>query len=90
MSPLWRLLELSGPAILLLSPQPLYYDVGICIFSCARYVRLETDRRITGFIFLVAFVSVAVAFRDLFLAQPIFVLLIAVFFYLSHEKTRGI
>ncbi|MFN8389281.1 MAG: glycosyltransferase family 87 protein [Bdellovibrionota bacterium] len=41
-----------APAVALLSPHTLFYDVGLCVFPIARYFDLRTDRRAAVFLLL--------------------------------------
>lgn len=81
----WRLLELSAPAILLISPQPLFYDLGICVFSLGRYVSLDADRTITRFMLLCLFIATATALRNFFPIQPIFLVVMGIYLFLNRK-----
>jgi hypothetical protein len=77
-----ELLELAEPAVLLISPCSFFYDFGICILSCARHVKLQTDRQISIFIALALAGSMAAGYRDSFPVQPLFFAVVGIFFYL--------
>lgn len=58
-----RLLEISAPVLLLASPHALFYDLGICMIVCARYVTLEHDRSITFLILLTGAALILTMFK---------------------------
>jgi hypothetical protein len=79
---LQRWLDLTGPAILLISPQPVYYDFGICLLPCAKYLKLENDTSITFFIMMTALLSLATALHQSLPFQPVFFGVIGIFLFI--------
>lgn len=82
------LIALSGPAMILISPHTLFYDIGICLFSCARFVHLKTDRSISLLILLQVFMILCVTVRMTVPFQPLFFMVLGTFFFI--QKKAGI
>lgn len=80
-----RMLQLAGPALLLISPHTLFYDLGLCFFSCVPYVKLEYDRSISFLILLLLFISLSTAARDVLPFQPLFFVVIGTLVFLSRR-----
>ena len=86
---LMRLLDLAGPALILISPHTLYYDIGLCVFPVARYLKLESDRSITAFVALLFLIALASAYKDLFPVQPLFLVVVGCLLFISVKSLQG-
>jgi hypothetical protein len=85
-----KLLDLAGPAALLISPHPLYYDFGICFFPCAKYMTLKNDRSAAVFIILALLISQATALREQLPVQLLFFGVLGIFFYIYRQPDTKI
>lgn len=83
---LGMLLVLAGPAALLISPQPLFYDFGICLLPLARHLKFEKDNQSNGIILLSVVVFLATMLRQEFPIQPLFPVLLGIFIYLYKKN----
>jgi hypothetical protein len=83
-----RLLLLAGPAAILISPQPLFYDFGICTLSYAGYLKLENDGSKTFFIILVLLVTFSMQYFLYFYINPLFFAVLAIFLYLANSPDQ--
>lgn len=83
-----RMLDLSagaGPALILLSPHTLFYDIGICVFSLAYFMELKTDRGIWKLILLQLFMTACVAVRTTVPFQPLFFAVLGSFVWIQQK-----
>ena len=80
---LQALLEFTAPVALLISPHALFYDLPLCLVPYFKRIRLDTDGKISLFIFVTAFTTVAIIYKEMLIFQPAFFLLLAsaAFFY---------
>ncbi len=85
---LQKLLCLAGPAALLISPHTLFYDIGICIYACAPFIRLNDDKTVTRLVLLLLFVAAATALRQWLAFQPLFFVAAGSLFWINHSKTK--
>ncbi|MSR78354.1 MAG: DUF2029 domain-containing protein [Candidatus Omnitrophica bacterium] len=82
------LLCLSGPAMLLVSPHTLFYDLGIVCISLAGYLHLNSDAK--KWIFLIGMTGIAcfTLLRESVPFQPLFIVLLTALGYLSAYLRR--
>lgn len=79
---LQKLLDLMGPAVLLLSPYPFLYEIGLCLLPIAKHLKLNTDLKITVFMVLVYAGCQMELLKTFIPIQPFFFVVLSIFFYL--------
>jgi uncharacterized membrane protein (GlpM family) len=81
---------LAGPALTLISPQTLFYDLGIALLPCAFFLSLRSDRSITIALCLSSALFVLSICRDAFAPFPILALVsIASFLFILTRIARS-
>lgn len=79
---------LAGPVMVLVSPHTLYYDIGLCVLPCARFMKLKTDRAISMLAGSVVLISTAAfAGQETGLSRLATLSAIAVFFIVARRST---
>jgi hypothetical protein len=85
---LQELLILAGPVIVLASPHTMYYDVGICVIACARFLELQTLRSFAIGLFALALIFVVTMFKGYLPFQPLFFVVLWVFLSVGSRFRR--
>ena len=80
-----KLLDLAGPAVLLIAPQPLYYDFGICLLPLAKYATWDNDRSRTFMILFAFAITLAAGLRQSLPVQPILLAVLGIFLYINRR-----
>lgn len=86
---LQKLLLMALPVLLLASPHALFYDLGICVITCAGLIKLDTDRKIWIFILLTLTASLISAFKGYFPLQPLIFYALAAFWLALRNVNSG-
>ncbi|MCC6221382.1 MAG: DUF2029 domain-containing protein [Deltaproteobacteria bacterium] len=79
---------LLGPAVVILSPHVLYYDLGLCLIPLSRSVDLRDDRNINLLILLWALMLTLSMTREFFSIQPMFLFGLGSFIFLCKRAYR--
>lgn len=75
-----------GPALLLINPQTLFYDLGIAVIACAFYIRLRSDREVNGILVLWLLSAIATVIRNATAFPVLFLFSLGAFIFIW---TRG-
>lgn len=81
-------LLVCAPAALLISPHTLYYDLGLIVIPMAILLRDLRDREIALLILLYAGTLFACLLKHLFIAQPLFGVLVFALIYTAGQRQR--
>lgn len=81
-------LEIAAPILLLASPHALFYDMGLCLLPCARYLKLDTNWEIVLLIVVTAGASLLAALRN-FLPFPFLIFwVIGSLVFIVHSQNK--
>lgn len=85
-----ELFFLLGPAITLLTPHALYYDLGLCLLPCFRYLSVKTDKETFLVIIALLVMFLLALTRDMFPVSPMFVFALWCYFFTYQQVTKRI
>lgn len=76
-----------GAAIPLISPQTLFYDLGIALICVAAHFRLDYDKNVNAILLGSLLVGFITFYRDIFILPPLFFLALGSFFFVLAHAT---
>lgn len=83
-----ELFFLLGPAVILLTPHALYYDLGLCLIPCFHYLSVKTDKASFLLIIALLVMFLLALTRDMFPVSPMFVFAYWCYFFTYQRVTK--